>query len=56
VPGVKSMGCLTWECRGTSIGEGNISEYSSITLSTCFCYVERSVVEALDVAAIFRLL
>jgi hypothetical protein len=35
-PGVISMGCLTWKCRGTPIGEEKISEYSSMTLSTFF--------------------
>jgi hypothetical protein len=49
------MGCLTWQCRGTPIGEEKISKYSSMTLSTFFCYVERSAVETLDVATIFRL-
>ena len=26
--GVRSMGCLTWQCQGTPIGEEKISEYS----------------------------
>jgi hypothetical protein len=49
------MGCLTWQCRGTPVGEEKISEYSSMTLSTCFCCVERSAAETLDVAVIFHL-
>jgi hypothetical protein len=38
---------------GTLVGEENIYEYSSMTFSTCFCYLERSFEEALDVAMIF---
>jgi hypothetical protein len=53
--GVRSMGCLTWQCRGAPVGEDKISEYSSTTLSTFFCCVERSIVETLDVAVIFHL-
>jgi hypothetical protein len=49
------MGCLTWQFRGTSVDEEKISEYSSMTLSTFFCCVERSVAETLDVAMIFHL-
>jgi hypothetical protein len=30
-----------------------MSLYSSTTLSTCFCYMERSVEEVVDVAIIF---
>jgi hypothetical protein len=47
------MGFLTWQCRGTPVGEEKISEYSSMTLSTCFYCVERSATETLDVAVIF---
>jgi hypothetical protein len=54
-PGVRSMGCLTSQCRGTPAGEAKISEYSSMTLSTCFCYVERSYAETLDLDVIFHL-
>ena len=39
-PRFKLMGCLTWKYRGTPVGEEKISEYSSMTLSTCFCCVE----------------
>jgi hypothetical protein len=35
-PGVRSMGCLTWQCRGTPAGEVKMSSYSSTTLSICF--------------------
>jgi hypothetical protein len=44
-----------WQCRGTLVGEEKIFEYSSTTLSTCFCCVERSTVETMDVAVIFHL-
>jgi hypothetical protein len=54
--GVISMGCLTWQCRGTPVDEEKISEHSSTNLSTCLCYVERSAAETLDVATIFLLL
>jgi hypothetical protein len=37
------------------MGEEKMSLYSSMTLSTCFCCVERPVVEAMDVAATFPL-
>jgi hypothetical protein len=36
-PGVRSMGCLTWKCRGTPAGEVNMSSYSSMTLSI-YCF------------------
>jgi hypothetical protein len=36
------------------VGEEKIYKFSSTTLSTCFYCVERSVMEALDVAVIFR--
>jgi hypothetical protein len=49
------MGCLTWQCRGTPVGEEKISKYSSTTLSTCFCCVERLAAETLDVVVIFHL-
>ena len=51
---VKSMAYLTWQCRGTSIGEEKIFKYDSKTLSTFFYYVERSVVETMDVVVIFH--
>jgi hypothetical protein len=47
------MGCLTCQCKGTLVGEENISEYTSMTLSTCFCYVERLFTETIDVVVIF---
>jgi hypothetical protein len=47
------MGCLNWKSKGTPVGEDNIFECSSMTLSTCFYCVERSFVEALNVAMIF---
>ena len=53
--GVRLMGCLTWQCRHTPVGEEKISEYSYMTLSTCFCYVERLATETLDVVVIFHL-
>ena len=49
------MGFLIWQCRGTPIGEEKISEYSYMTLSTCFYCVERSATETLDVVVIFHL-
>jgi hypothetical protein len=48
-------GFLTWQCRGTLVGEEKISKYSSMALSTFFCYAERSATETLDVAVIFHL-
>jgi len=48
------MRCLTWQWRGTPIVEEKIYEYSSTTLSTYFYSVERSVMDTLDVATIFR--
>jgi hypothetical protein len=49
------MGFLKWQCRGIHVGEEKISEYSSMTISTCFYCVERLATETLDVAVIFLL-
>jgi len=44
------MGFLTCQCRGTPVGEEKIYEYYSMTLFTCFWFVERSATETLDMA------
>jgi hypothetical protein len=48
-------GVLDLAVQRYPVGEEKISEYSSMTLSTCFCCVERSAAETLDVAMIFLL-
>jgi hypothetical protein len=56
VSGVGSIGCLTWQCVGTLVGETKMSLYSSMILSTCFCCKDMHYVEAMDVATTFCLL
>jgi hypothetical protein len=48
------MGFLNQQFRGTPVGEEKIFKYSSTTLSTFFCCVERSAAETLDMAVIFH--
>jgi hypothetical protein len=48
-------GVLDLAVQRYPVGEEKISEYSSMTLSTCFYCVERLVAKTLDVAVIFRL-
>jgi hypothetical protein len=36
------------------VGEEKMSLYSSTTLSTCFCCMERPVMEAMDVVATYN--
>ena len=52
-PGIKSIECLTWQCRGTPIGEVKMSLYSCITLSNYFSCVVGAHVEVTDVVATF---
>jgi hypothetical protein len=52
-PGIKSAGCFTLQCTGTTIGEANISLYS-IILSTCFCWEEIPHAMILAVVVTFR--
>lgn len=54
--GVISIKCLTWKCKGTLIGEDNMSLYSFTTLSTCFFFTKYPFLEAMDVATIFPLI
>jgi hypothetical protein len=53
VLGVKSIGCLTWQCVGTPVGEVKMSLYSSTIPSTFLYCKERCCVEATDVATTF---
>jgi hypothetical protein len=55
-PGVRSIGCLTWQCIDTLMGEDKMSLYSSTIPSTCFCCTKRLCVEVMDVAETFYLL
>jgi hypothetical protein len=47
-------GVLNLAVQRYLVGEEKISEYSSMTLSTCFYCVERLATKTLDVAVIFR--
>jgi hypothetical protein len=50
---INSMKCLTWQCRGTPVGEEKISLCSSTFLSTCFYCIENSCIEVVVVAVTF---
>ena len=52
-PRVRSMECLTWQCKGIPAGELKISSYYSMTLSICWCCAEEPSLEV--VATIFFL-
>jgi len=43
---VRSMDCLTWQCKGTLVGEVEMSLYSSMTLSIYCCCVEEPCLES----------
>ena len=51
--GVRSMECLSGQCRGTSVGEEKTSLYSSTTLSIYCCHTGETSLEF--VATIFFL-
>jgi hypothetical protein len=51
--GVKSMGCLTSQCRGTPAGEVNMSLCSSKTLSICCCHAEGTFLEVMATILFF---
>jgi hypothetical protein len=51
--GVKSMGCLTSQCRGTPTGEVKMSLYSSMTLSIYFFHAVGPCMEVMATVFLF---
>jgi hypothetical protein len=52
-PGVRSMGCLTWKCRGTPTGEVKMSLYSSMNLSICCFHATGPCLEVMAIVFLF---
>jgi hypothetical protein len=52
-PGVRLMGCLTWQCRGTPAGEVKMSSYSSMTLSIYCFHVVGPCLEVVGIVFLF---
>ena len=52
-PGIKSIECFTWQCKGSLVGEVNMSLYSSMIVSTCFYCVAGLSAEVVDMSTIF---
>ena len=52
--GFRLIECLTWQCKGTLIGEVKMSQYFSTTLSTWLFCVQRPCSEAIDVVVTFH--
>ena len=43
----------SWHCRGTPVGEVNMSRYSSTTFSICCCHVEEPCLEVMAMILFF---
>ena len=53
---VRLIECLTWQCKGTPVGEEKMSLYYSTIISTCFYFLEEPFPGAMDVATNFPLI